>query len=370
MKKNRCITILLLLAFLPVFAANEPEQTQETETQPDVKEMILEHLADTYEWTILDWQKGRIAIPLPVILYDKTQGWQVFMSSKLSHVQNPYRGYYLAGEGKYKGKIVGAHSDGSSFRPLDLSLTRNAVSIMFSSALLIVIVMGVARSLKKNPMEAKGGFTGVMEMFIVSVLDDIIKPAVGKDYARYAPFLLTLFFFIFLNNILGIIPFFPGGANVTGNIAVTLVLAVSTLLVVNFTGTKEYYKEIFWPDVPTWLKVPVPLMPLIEMIGIFTKPFALMIRLFANITGGHSTVMGLTAVIFVTASMGTAINGSMTVLSVIFTVFINFVELLVAYIQAYVFTMLSAVFIGMAREKTHQKEKELIETRHFYEENK
>lgn len=370
MRKVIFLITILLLVFLSVFAADAPAQAQENAVpQPDVKEMILEHLADTYEWTVLDWHKGRLAIPLPVILYDKTQGWQIFMSSKLSDVQHPYRGYYLAGEGKYKGKIVGARSDGTSFRPLDLSLTRNAVSIMFASTLLIVIVMGVARALKKNPMEAKGGFTGVMEMFIVSVLDDIIKPAVGRDYARYAPFLLTLFFFIFLNNILGIIPFFPGGANVTGNIAVTLVLAVSTLLVVNFTGTKEYYKEIFWPDVPTWLKVPVPLMPFIEIIGIFTKPFALMIRLFANITGGHSTVMGLTAVIFVTASMGTAINSSMTVLSVIFTVFINFVELLVAYIQAYVFTMLSAVFIGMARERTHQKEKELIETRHLYEED-
>jgi F-type H+-transporting ATPase subunit a len=188
-----------------------------------------------------------------------------------------------------------------------------------------------------------------MEMVILMIEDEVIKTTVGKDYKRYSPYLLTVFFFIFINNLIGLIPFFPGGANITGNIAVTLVLAIGTFLVVNLTGSKAYYKEIFWPDVPTWLKVPFPLMPIIEVVGMFTKPFALMIRLFANIMAGHAIVLGLTCLVFITVSLGSAINSSMTVLSVVFSVFINFVELLVAFIQAYVFTLLSAVFVGLAR---------------------
>jgi len=217
--------------------------------------------------------------------------------------------------------------------------------------------MAVARSLSRNPLKPGKGFIGMMEMFILSVNDEVIKPSIGKDYERYAPYLLTVFFFIFTNNLMGLIPVFPGGANVTGNIAVTMVLALITYLTVNLTGTKEYYKDILWPDVPTWLKAPIPLMPVIEIVGTLTKPFALMIRLFANIMAGHSIVLGLTMLIFVTVSMGSAVNSTMTFVSVIFTVFIDFVELLIAYIQAYVFTLLSAVFIGQARVVSHAGKK-------------
>jgi F-type H+-transporting ATPase subunit a len=204
-------------------------------------------------------------------------------------------------------------------------------------------------------MESKKGFIGLMEMFIMTINDDIIKPSVGKDYKRFAPFLLTVFFFIFVNNLLGLIPLFPGGANVTGNIAVTMVLAVATFLVVNLNGSKAYYIDILWPEVPTWLKAPIPLMPVIEIVGLLTKPFALMVRLFANIMAGHSIVLGLTILIFITVSPGSSINAGMTIVSVIFTVFIDFVELLIAYIQAYVFTLLSAVFIGQARVSHSKK---------------
>ena len=193
----------------------------------------------------------------------------------------------------------------------------------------------------------------MMEILIVSINNDIIKPTIGEGSDKYAPYLLTLFFFIFTNNLLGLIPIFPGGANVTGNIAITLVLALVTFFVVTFSGTKEYFKDIFWPDVPTWLKVPIPLMPAIELVSVFTKPFTLMIRLFANIMAGHSIVLGLTCVIFVTVSLGTAINATMTGVAVVFVVFMDFVELLVAYIQAYVFTILTALYIGMARIKPH-----------------
>ena len=152
---------------------------------------------------------------------------------------------------------------------------------------------------------------------------------------------------------MGLIPIFPGGGNVTGNIAVTMVMALCTFFAVNLLGTKEYWKEILWPDVPTWLKCPLPIMPAIELFGIFTKPFALMIRLFANIMAGHSIILALTSIVFVTASMGPVISGSMTVVSVLFSIFMNCVEVLVAFIQAYVFTMLSAVFIGMSRVENH-----------------
>ena len=187
----------------------------------------------------------------------------------------------------------------------------------------------------------------------MNINDDVIKPCIGKDYRKFSPYLLTVFFFIFLNNLMGIIPIFPGGANVTGNIAITFTLAICTFLIVNIFGTKEYWKEIFWPDVPVWLKVPLPLMPAIELVGVFTKPFALMIRLFANMLAGHSIILGLTCLVFVTVSLGPAMNASMTVVSVLFTVFINLVEVLVAYIQAYVFVLLSAVFIGLARVEPH-----------------
>lgn len=319
----------------------------------NVKEMILHHLADSYEWHITGNGEKDLSIPLPVILRSQRSGWHLFLSSRLHHGEESYHGFRIASEGRYAGKIVEVRHDGADSRPLDLSLTKNAASLLFSSLLLILLVLAAARSVSRDPLKPKKGLAGLMEMAVVMIEDELIKPTVGKDYARYSPYLLTLFFFILINNLLGLIPLLPGGANVTGNIAVTLVLAVTTFLVVNFTGSREYYREIFWPDVPVWLKVPFPLMPIIEVVGLFTKPFALMIRLFANIMAGHAIVLGLTSLIFVSVSLGSTINASMTAASVLFTVFINFVELLVAFIQAYVFTLLSAVFIGLARVEPH-----------------
>ena len=191
----------------------------------------------------------------------------------------------------------------------------------------------------------------MMEPLVLMIYEDVIKEGIGEDYKRVTPYLLTAFFFILINNLMGLLPIFPGGANITGNIAITLVLALCTFLLTNLFGTKEYWKEIFWPDVPWWMKVPVPLMPVIEFFGIFTKPFALMIRLFANIMAGHAAILSLIAIIFITVKVGAFINGTMTFMAVIFSIFMTFLEILVAFIQAYVFTMLSAVFIGLARVK-------------------
>ena len=343
------LTIFCLLAFVNVQAGEE-----QAEGDINVKELILDHLADAYEWHFASFGDTHISIPLPIIVKGETSGWHFFLSSKFHHGHEAYNGFHIAQSGDYKGKIVEKTGSGEEIRPLDLSLTKNATALVISSILLVIIVMSVARWYKKQQREktykAPQGFIGFMEMFIMSILDDVIKPCVGKNYHKFAPYLLTVFFFIFINNILGLIPIFPGGANVTGNIAVTLVLALFTFIIVNLFGTKEYWKEIFNPYVPSWLK---PLMIPIEIVGMFTKPFALMIRLFANILAGHSIVLGLTCLIFVTVSLGTVIWGSMTVVSILLNVFISFVEILVAYIQAYVFTMLSAVFIGLAQAEPH-----------------
>jgi F-type H+-transporting ATPase subunit a len=226
-------------------------------------------------------------------------------------------------------------------------------------ALIMRVAAWYKKRAKRGEYAAPKGFIGMMEMVIMNINDDVIRPCVGKNYRKFAPYLLTVFFFIFINNLLGLIPIFPGGANVTGNLAITSVLAVFTFVIVNVFGTKEYWREIINPDVPVWLKIP-PIMPLIEIVGVFTKPFALMIRLFANILAGHSIILGLMSMIFVTAALTAAINIPLTGVSVLMSVFMDFVELLVAYIQAYVFTMLSAVFIGLAQvEPHHEKNEEL-----------
>lgn len=330
---------------------------EEKENTVDVKEIVFGHIGDSYEWHITTWGKAHITIPLPVILYSRSSGWHVFLSSRLEENGGSYEGFSLALVGsKHEGKLVEYDAVGNEVRPLDISITKVTLALLINSVLLLVIILSVAQWYRKHPQgsAAPGGFVGFMEMFIMMVNDDIIKSCVGPKYRKFAPYLLTAFFFIFINNLMGLVPFFPGGANVTGNIAITMVLAICTFLAVNIFGTKTYWKDIFWPDVPWWLKVPIPMMPFIEFFGIFTKPFALMIRLFANMLAGHMAMLVLTCLIFISASMGPALNGTLTVASVLFNIFMNALELLVAFIQAYVFTMLSAVFIGLAQEE-HQK---------------
>lgn len=340
-------------------AAKETAAENKSEEAIDVKGIVLGHLADSYEWHITTWGHTHITIPLPVIVHGSDGQWHLFSSSHLSHGES-YEGFYIAQSGEHEGKIVELNAQGEEVRPLDLSITKTVLALLINSTLLVLIILGTARWYKKRTAHtaAPGGFVGLMEMAIMMIHDDLIKSCVGKDYKRYAPYLLTAFFFILVNNLMGLIPIFPGGANVTGNIAITFLLALATFLMTNLFGSREYWKEVFWPEVPTWLKCPVPMMPLIEFVGLFTKPFALMIRLFANMMAGHAVILSLTCLVFVTASMGAAINGTMTVVSVIFCIFMNMLELLVAFIQAYVFTMLSAVFIGLSRVESHHKKEE------------
>ena len=329
----------------------QAQQPTQEEAEPDIKQLVLGHLSDSYEWHIVSTgHGGEWSIPLPVIVHSPVSGWHCFSSARLREGAE-HEGLRIAREGDYAGKIVERQADGSDLRPLDLSLTKTAAALLLNSLILLVLVMGTARWYRRHKAtdHAPKGFVGLFEMLVSGILDGVIKPCVGPHYRKFAPYLLTAFFFIFVNNLMGLIPFFPGGANVSGNIAVTFLLALATFLAVNLFGTKHYWKDILWPDVPVWLKA-IPLMPLIEFVGIFTKPFALMIRLFANMMAGHAVILSLTCVIFATASMGAAVNGSMTVVSVLFSIFMYCLELLVAFLQAYVFTMLSAVFIGLAQE--------------------
>ena len=334
---------------------------EQEESTVDVKEIVMGHIGDAYEWHITTWGNLHLTVPLPVIVYSETSGWHFFSSSRLAENDGSYEGLSIAPkDSRYAGKLVEHDTQGNEVRPWDFSITKVACALLINSLLLIVIILSVARWYRKHPQgsSAPGGFIGFMEMFIMMVNDDVIKSCIGPKYRKFSPYLLTAFFFIFINNLMGLVPFFPGGANVTGNIAITMVLAFCTFLAVNLFGTKTYWKDIFWPDVPWWLKVPIPMMPLIEFFGVFTKPFALMIRLFANMLAGHMAMLVLTCLIFISVSMGAALNSTLTFASVLFNIFMNALELLVAFIQAYVFTMLSAVFIGLAQEDHSHEEKE------------
>jgi F-type H+-transporting ATPase subunit a len=358
--KHIALLCLLFIGLsLSVNAADNEHEAEEGKL--DIAGMIMDHLMDSYEWHIATAGETHISVPLPIIVYSENSGLNIFMSSRFHHGHEAHNGLYIAPDGDYKGKVVEKNAAGEEVRPWDFSITKNTLSLIFSCIILVTVILSVARWYKKNCKDnvykAPKGFVGFMEMFIMSIVDDVIKPCIGKNYRKFTPYLLTAFFFIFTNNLMGLIPIFPGGANVTGNIAITMVLALFTFVIVNVFGTKEYWKEIFWPEVPTWLKVPIPIMPAIEIVGVFTKPFALMIRLFANILAGHSIVLGLISIIFVTATLGTVLFTSMTFVSVVMTIFMDLVEVLVAYIQAYVFTMLSAVFIGLAQVEPHHAEK-------------
>ncbi len=346
--KYACLALIMcwMCIGMPCRAAGHGADAQEGKV--DVKGIVFGHIQDSYEWHITSWGDAHISVPLPVIVCGQSGQWNVFLSSQFHHSPDgSYNGFYISSApGVNEGKIVERDAaTGEEIRPLNLSLTKTSVGVLLSSVLLVVIILSCSRWSRRNPDKAPTGFVGFMELFIMDIYDNVIKACIGPKYKKFAPYLLTVFFFIFINNILGLIPLFPGGVNVTGNITITLALAVCTFIITNLFGTKEYYKDIVWPHVPLALK---PIMIPIEIIGVFTKPFALMIRLFANIMAGHAVILCLISIIFITATMGAVMNTSMTAVSMAFALFMNTLELLVAYIQAYVFTMLSAVFIGLA----------------------
>lgn len=318
-------------------------------------EFMLEHITDKHEWHIITIGHTHVAIPLPVIIYSKVSGWQIFMSSKFHHGTESYKNFSIAHEGPNKGKIVESTSTGE-IKPLDLSITKVVFSIFLSTLLILYIFISVANKYKRKPLSAPSGLQSALEPMILFVRDDIAKPSIGeKHYERFLPYLLTLFFFIWLNNMLGLVPIFPGGANVTGNVAVTMVMALFTFVITTFNGNKHYWKEIYnAPGVPWWLKFPVPFMPLIELMGLIIKPIVLTVRLFANMTAGHLVALAFVSLIFIFAQINPFLGYGISILSAAFSVFMGLLELLVCLIQAYVFTLLSAIYFGMALAEHHE----------------
>jgi len=237
---------------------------------------------------------------------------------------------------------------------LDFSITKTTFAVFITVFMMLFIFLSIAKSYKRNPNQAPKGMQSFMEPIILFIRDDVAKPSIGKNYEKYMPFLLTVFFFILISNLMGLIPFFPGGSNIAGNIAVTMVLALLTFIITTASTNKAYWVHIVnMPGVPWWLKFPLPIMPLVELMGVFTKPFVLMVRLFANILAGHIVVLGFVSLIFIFGAQSVAAGYGVSVVSVLFSVFLDLLEILVAFIQAYVFTLLSALYFGMAKVSDH-----------------
>lgn len=340
-----CAFFLLAGTFSKSASAQE-KTTEGAEKKFDAKETILEHIGDSHSWPVAFPFVTEKHIPLPVILYTD-KGLEIFSSGKLlpegAICTGEKYSYKLEGN---KIKVVDASGnidEAATKKVLDFSITRNVISLFMSIIILLVIFFSISSSYKKRVGKAPKGLQSFLEPLIVFVRDDIAIPNMGYKYARFMPLLLTIFFFILLNNLMGMIPFFPGGYNLTGNIAVTAVLSVIILFVVNLNGNKHYWKHIFVPN-PWWLFI---IMIPVEVVGVISKPVALTIRLFANITAGHILILSLISLIFILGTIW------VSPVSVVFVVFMDAIELLVAFLQAYIFTLLSALFIGMAIEEHH-----------------
>ena len=353
---------LLFLVFFFSFSVSFSSSSESDSTSKDfnVTDMIMHHIKDSHEFHILDWNGKGVSIPLPVILWTDNglvtfsssefhhddEGTEVVTKKAMSFVKFHEEIYYASQQPNSSGQYVDFDKNKypTNLKPLDFSITKLVFS-MFFSMLLLVLIFGVsARNYSKSDNGVPSGIAKFTEPLILFIRDEVAIPNIGeKNYKKYMPYLLTLFFFIWINNLMGLIPFFPFSANLTGNIAFTAVLAVITFVITTFAGTKDYWKHIFWmPGLPVPMKL---FLAPIEFLGIFIKPISLMIRLFANISAGHIIVLSLISLIFIAETVWIA------PLSVGFSVFISLIEILVVAIQAYIFTMLSALYIGSAMEE-------------------
>lgn len=424
------ICLVALLFSAPVYAAPENEKAEGTENKEelDVKEIIFHHLGDGYGWEVPFSHVYRI--PLPVIVRAEDGSWHCFSSGKLTEVEvikdeetgketkellpvihtvekngKTYR-FIIAHVSSHANKVVQIFplseqeeaevqkkaadlTKGSDvnkgapivdgyvwyngvyyreYRTLDISITKNVLALLIASIIVTCIVLGLARFYTRKGFKTPRKGMGFIELCVDFIYTGVIKGTLGKKAPKFAPYLLTCFFFILTMNLLGLIVIFPGGANLTGNIAITLILALLTFIITNVMAKKHYWKEIFWPEVPLLLKFPLPIMQVIEIFGIFTKPAALCVRLFANMMGGHMIVITLTLLIFIFAAYGAAWIAGSVVISILFSVFMLALDVLVSFIQAYVFTLLSAIFISLAQEEghhegaEHEADKEIVTT--------
>ena len=396
--------ILLLSAAVlcfgtPALAGNEHDAEHEAY---DPVSTVMHHIADANEFHI--W-KG-VHLPLPCILYSPEQGWTIMTSGKFDHghkaidryVLNHGRVnriadpsfpmgevpidtiishketvtkagkekeadvyYALYGSGEYRldapSTLDGGILGGGITSFYDFSITKNVATMILAALLLIFIFMAVARGYRENEGKAPRGIQGFFEPIFMFIRDEVTRPMIGeKHYERFQPFIMTLFFFILFCNLLGLIPFFPGSANVTGNLSVTLTLAILAFLVTNLNGNGHYWQHIFWmPGIPAWVKI---ILTPVEILGLFIKPFSLMIRLFANISAGHIIILSLIGLVFLFGKNGQSVGGAAVgaVIGGLFTAFMNLIELLVAFLQAFIFSILTASYIGAAVDEGHHHE--------------
>jgi F-type H+-transporting ATPase subunit a len=360
---------VVMMFFLNVSNAQEGTAKKEAK-KLDPAKIIMEHVSDGHEFHFTTFGSHLITIPLPVLLYSPDKGFSFFMSSAFDHGHEIYDGYRLLEEDFYEehklaevktakgapvfaiGKIYRMDESGMpdpSTKVYDFSMTRNVVQVLISLVLLVWIMTGIAKQYKsgKGVTSAPSGFQNAVEPVITFVRDEVGKPNLGPKYEKYMPYLLTVFFFILINNLIGMI---PGTANVTGNIAFTAVLGIISFIVILFSSNRHYWGHIINPPVPGAIKI---IMIPIEIMGIFTKPFALIIRLFANMISGHIIILSFIILIFIFGAMSTGLGWGTSPLFVLFSVFIYLLEILVAFIQAFIFANLTAVFIGQAMEGSH-----------------
>ena len=353
----------------PLFAQDSTSNIGKTGFDPG--DILMEHVLDAHEFHFITIGSTQITLPLPVLLYSPERGLSVFLSSKFEHGASAYDGYRMIDDGYLKkleqqgidykkeglsaGKIIAVNPDdslNSQIKIYDFSLTRNVLQMLIALTLLVWVLVGIAAKYKKGigVKSAPTGFQNAMEPVITFIIDEVGKPLLGHKWEKYMPYLLTVFFFILINNLIGLI---PGTANVSGNIAFTVVLGVIAFIVIMISSNKHYWGHIFNPPgVPGWVKI--ILVP-VEILGIFTKPFALIIRLFANMIAGHMMLTCLVLLIFIFGKMNIGAGYGFSTVSIAFCVFVYFIEILVAFIQAFIFTMLTAVFISQAFESPHDK---------------
>lgn len=357
MKQNGLKALLLLLAFISVTTAiqaqSEMDATENEQLEVKIDDIINHHISDSHKWSIIsfpkkDGSKLEIAIDLPVILIHKGSVLITLSSAFENDALVEKNGFYYA---MYHDKIYVTDDTGeiqvnhagevTNVRPFDLSITKNVTSLFMSAALLLWLFVSVARKYRQR--ENPRGMQSAMEVAIQFIDKDIAEQQIGEKASRYTPYLLTLFFFIWINNLIGLIPLFPGSSNLSGNIAFTGILAVFTFLVTTFSGNRQYWRHILVvPGVPGLLKV--ILIP-IEIISMFTKPFTLLIRLFANVTGGHIIMISLVSIIFIAKSY------AMAPISISLSLLIFVLEIIFGLLQAYIFTLLSALYIGLATQE-------------------
>ena len=380
--------------------AHSAETTEPKKFNPSP--LVMGHIGDAHEFHI--W--GHFSLPLPCITYESGQGLSYFLSSVFHHGTQGYNGYVMdhgvmrkavnfpvkesvaldvihtdeEGHGhyvhteevkdaagkvsehktiSYQGQVYQLESSSkllASSSWIDFSITKNVFTMFLAAILLFVLFFGMKRFYAKNEGKAPSGLTNFMEPFFEFMRDEVIKPSIGPKWEKYMGLIMSLFFFILICNLLGLIPFFPGSGNVMGNISVTIVLALITFLAVNLSGNKHYWQHIFWmPNVPVPIKI---LFIPIELAGLIIKPFTLLIRLFANITAGHTIILSLVCLIFIFGDMGKNVGGATigAVVATLFVAFMNLLELLVAFLQAFIFALLSSLYIGAAVEEHHHEE--------------